>query len=97
MENFDIAREALNTSENAAGSAMTEHAKWMESLEAKVKQFTAAWEELSQAFMDDSFLKNIVDAGTDILSVLTKIIDSIGILPVILGSAGIAKGIKSIF
>ena len=34
MENFDTARDVLETSANSAGSAMKEHAKWSESLEA---------------------------------------------------------------
>ena len=34
LENFDIARNALETSMGSSGSAMREHAKWSESLEA---------------------------------------------------------------
>lgn len=34
MTNFDVAQEALETSRNSAGSAATEHQKWLESLEA---------------------------------------------------------------
>jgi len=96
MENFDIAREALKDSENAAGSAMAEHGKWMESLEAKVKQFTAAWEELSQVFMDDSFLKGLVDTGTGVLSTLTKIIDKFGTLPTLLTVVAGAMSFKNV-
>ncbi len=96
MENFDIAREALKDSEGSAGSAMAEHEKWMESLEAKVKQFTAAWEELSQAFMDDSFLKGLVDAGTTVLDVLTKIVDTFGTLPTLITAVAVAMSFKNI-
>lgn len=35
MENFDTARNALETSLNSAGSAMKEHEKWQQSLEAE--------------------------------------------------------------
>lgn len=96
MENFDIAREALKDSESSAGSAMAEHEKWMESLEAKVKQFTAAWEELSQAFMDDSFLKGLVDAGTTVLSVLTEIVDTVGVLPTLITAVSVAMSFKNV-
>lgn len=96
MENFDIAREALKDSEGSAGSAMAEHEKWMESLEAKVKQFTTAWEELSQAFMDDSFLKGLVDAGTTVLGVLTKIVDTFGTLPTLITAVAVAMSFKNI-
>ena len=96
MSNFDIAREALETSLNSEGSAMAEHATWMDSLEAKMNQLKAAWEDLSQAFLDDNFLKGLVSAGTDILSLLTSIIDKIGLLGTVFAGIGIYKGIKSI-
>lgn len=96
MENFDIAREALNDSQNSAGSAMAEHAKWMESLEAKTKQFAATWEELSQVFLDDSLLKGFVDAGSTVLSTLTKIIDTFGTLPTLIGVVATALSFKNI-
>ena len=35
MTNFDTARKALETSMNSEGSAMLEHEKWMQSVEAK--------------------------------------------------------------
>ena len=34
MENFDIARNTLQSSLNSEGSAAAEHEKWMQSLEA---------------------------------------------------------------
>ena len=34
MENFDIARNTLQTSLDSEGSAAAEHEKWMQSLEA---------------------------------------------------------------
>ncbi len=86
MNNFDIARDALDTSLSSEGSAMAEHEKWMESLEAKMNQLKAAWEELSMAFMDSNFLKGLVDTGTGILSTVTKIIDTFGTLPTIIGA-----------
>lgn len=96
MSNFDIAREALETSMDSEGSAMAEHAKWMESLEAKINQLKAAWQELSQVFMDDGFLKGLVDAGTDILSFLTAIIDKIGTLPALITAAVAVMSFKNV-
>ena len=42
MQNFDTAREALNTSLNSSGSAMREHEKWQQSLEAQINKLKAA-------------------------------------------------------
>lgn len=96
MSNFDIARDALETSMNSEGSAMAEHAKWMESLEAKINQLQATWQELSQAFMNDGFLKGLVDAGTDILSFLTAIIDKIGALPALITAITSVMSFKNV-
>ena len=51
MENFDEARRALEVSMNSEGSAMKEHEKWLDSVEAKQLQLKAAWEGLSQDFL----------------------------------------------
>lgn len=96
MENFDIAREALQTSLGSEGSAMAEHEKWMESLEAKINQLKAAWEALSQSFMDDKFLKGIVDTGTSLLDAFTKVTDTIGTLPTIVMIAMAAMTFKNV-
>ena len=51
MNNFDIARKALETSRGSSGSAETELDKYMQSIEAKQKQLTASF----QAFWEESF------------------------------------------
>lgn len=96
MSNYDIARKALETSMNSEGSAMAELEKYMESLEAKINQLKAAWQEFSRVFLNDGFLKELVDAGTTILTVLNAIIKNIGVLNILLISLAATKGIKSI-
>lgn len=96
MDNFDIAREALSTSLDSEGSAMEEHSKWMESLEAKTQSLKAAWEELSNAFLDSDFLKGLVDTGTNLLSVLTTIIDTVGTLPTLVGAVTAALSFNKV-
>ena len=65
--------KALEASMNSAGSAYAEQARWMESLEAKTKQFEAAFQSLSNTMISSDFLKGLVDAGTGVVSVLDKI------------------------
>ena len=96
MNNFDIARDVLETSLDSEGSAMEEHAKWMESLEAKINILKAAWEELSEAFLDDKFLGKVIDTGTDLLNVLTKIVDTIGSIPTLALAVGAAMSFKNV-
>lgn len=84
MENFDIAEQALQTSMNSQGSAMAEHAKWMDSLQAKTQQLSAAWESLSMTFMSSDFLKGAVSGLTEFVQLLDNIIDKFGTLPTLL-------------
>lgn len=96
LNNFDIARDALETSETSSGSATKEHEKYMDSLEAKLNQLQAAWQEFSLAFMDSDFLKGLVDAGTGILTFLTDIIDTLGVLPTLIASVVAVMSFKKI-
>lgn len=96
LNNFDIARDALETSKTSSGSATKEHEKYMDSLEAKLNQLQAAWQEFSLAFMDSDFLKGLVDAGTGILTFLTDIIDTLGVLPTLIGSVVAVMSFKKI-
>jgi TP901 family phage tail tape measure protein len=84
MTNFDIAREALEVSANSAGSAMQEHAKWSESLEARLLKLQAAWQSLSQSFMSSNFLKIALDGIIGLVDGITKLIDTFGTIPTLI-------------
>lgn len=87
--------KAYSAALNSDGSAMAEQEKWMESLEAKTQQFKAALEELSQVTLNSDFLKGAIDGGTTFLSILSKIIDGVGLLPIGTVSAGIGLLVKN--
>lgn len=95
LENFDIARDVVTTSENSDGSALAEHAKWLESLEAKINQFKAAWQDLSQAILDDEALGTLIDVGTDVLNILEALIDNFGLLNTAIVGVGLTAFIKN--
>lgn len=103
MSNFDTAREALNTSLDSSGSAMAEHAKWSESLEARLNKLKSAWQSLSLTFMNSDFLKIGIDLLSGFVNILDEIIDKLGTFGTIgLGVAitGIVKNfatLKTIF
>lgn len=81
MQNFDIARNALETSLNSSGSATKELNKWQESLEARLLKLKAAWQSLSQSFMKSDFLKGAMDAVIGLVNAIDKVISKVGILP----------------
>lgn len=96
MSNFDIARKAYETSMNSSGSALKEHEKTLDSLEAKLKQFSAAWEQISQLFLDSSLLKGAVDTGTSILSIFAEITNTLGPLPTLITAVTAALSFKNV-
>ena len=76
--------KALEAALGSDGSAMAEQEKWMESLEAKLGQLQAAWQDLSQSFLSSDFLKNIIDALIKLVEVLDWVVEHIGTLGVLL-------------
>ena len=96
MSNFNIAEEALETSLNSAGSAMKEHEKWQQSLEAQILKLKAAWQGLSQAFLSSDFLKSALSGIVELVEGIAKLIDTIGTIPTLLGAFVGFKGIKGI-
>ena len=81
MSNFDTARQALDTSMNSAGSAMQEHEKWMQSVEASINKVKAAWQSLSQSFLKSDFLKGLLGTVSSLTDGLSKLFDTFGTLP----------------
>ena len=96
MTNFDTARDALETSLNSSGSAMREHEKWQQSLEAQINKLKASWQSLSQAFLSSDFLKGALDGVIGLVDGLTKLIDTLGTAQTLIGGLAVFKGISRI-
>lgn len=72
--------KALKSALSSDGSAYAEQEKWMESLEAKLGQLEAAWQSLSQTFLDSEFLGKTIDLLIDLVNALDWVIEHIGTL-----------------
>ena len=68
MENFDVAVSATATAMNSAGSAAEENGRVMESLQKKIDNLRAAWENFSTNTITKDFIGNIIDAGAQLLT-----------------------------
>ena len=86
MENFKIAEDALTTSLNAAGSAVAENEKYLDSIEGKISQFKASWQALSATIVNGDLVKGFVDIGRGIIDAINWVIESVGSLGITLGS-----------
>ena len=68
MENFGVAIDATATAMNSVGSAAEENGRVMESLQKKIDNLRAAWENFSTNTITKDFIGNIIDAGTQLLA-----------------------------
>ena len=95
MSNWNIVEDTMKQASNASGSAEKELENYQKSIQYSLDTFKAQFQELSTDTISSNFLKNIVDAGTNVLDVLDWVIDKFGILQTLIGGFAIGKGITS--
>lgn len=99
LENFTIAEESLKTSQNAAGSAMKENEKFLDSVQGKIEIMKASFEALSANVMSSDMLKFFVETATAALNLangITNVVDAVGGLKtVLIAVAGIVATMKA--
>lgn len=83
MTNFDTAVGATEAALNSEGSALEENNKRMDSLQGRLKQLDSAWQSFSRNTINSEWVKNILNATTELI----KFTDKIGGLPVVLAVA----------
>lgn len=99
LENFSVAEEALKSSMGAAGSAIAENEKHLDSIQGKLAEFKAQFESFSTTIIESEFVKGAVEFGTtmlQILEVVGKVINALGGLSNVLTTiAGVILTIKA--
>lgn len=81
LKNFNVAEKVLETTSNAAGSALSENEKYLDSISGRISQFKAAVEDLSTAVINSDVAKTVVDGATDIIGAINGTVDALGALP----------------
>lgn len=87
LGNWGDAAGAYETAMNSAGAATKANDIYMETAAAHIKQFKAAFQELSSNLIGSGFITSVVDFGTHILQILNavaKVIDALGGLNTVL-------------
>ena len=93
LQNPETLKDAFESANNAAGSAYAENEKYMYSIQGRIDLFTNAWQSMWNNTLDDSWVKGIVDFGTE----LVKIIDKLGVIKTLfiaIGTFMIQKNFK---
>lgn len=95
LNNVEQIKAAYATAENSAGSAAKENERHMESINGRIGQLKASFQEFSTTLMNTDFVKGIVSGAQQVLEVLNQIVSAIGTIPTLLAGAGIAAFIKN--
>lgn len=80
LQNFSQAENALQTSLDSVGSAAKENAAYIDSIQGRLNQLKATYEDLSSDLLSSTLIKNIVKGGTSILSLIDKSVEGVGAL-----------------
>ena len=91
MQNYSKAQEYMQIANESSGQSMEKFSAYQDSMTGKIEGFKNAFQSLSTAVLDSSLLKGLIDGGTTLLNILTKILDVGNGIPALLtGIAGTA-------
>ena len=85
MENKDYFKELVGVAENSEGTLQKQADIYAESWEASKKRVQASLEEIYKQLVNDKFFIGLNDTLSDTLNITSKLIDSLGGLPGVLG------------
>lgn len=90
MENYDKVLEYTTESMNSSGSATQKYATYLDSIDAKVNQLTASWEQMVIDFNGSDLYADFVDMGTKGVEILDFLLNKINLLDVGFGALQVA-------
>ena len=85
MENKDYFKELVGVAKNSEGTLQKQADIYAESWEASKKRVQASLEEIYKQLVNDKFFIGLNDTLSDTLNITSKLIDSLGGLPGVLG------------
>lgn len=96
IQNYEKIDEVIADLEDAEGSALKENEAIVDSIEGRIKILSATVEEFWQSFKADNTIKGTISIATDLLGVVTDIVDTVGVLGTISIGAGAFAGFKNV-
>lgn len=89
MENYGDALKLADVAANSAGLATEKYGTYMDGLEAHLNSLTAAFESLSSTILNSDAIKVFIDGLTSAVTVIEKVISTLGTLPTLIGTIGV--------
>ena len=84
MANMKEGISAYETALNSAGSAAKEQSIYMQSIEGRLNEFRNTVSELWVNSIDSDFIKGTVSGATELIRVLSQMIEKFGVMPTII-------------
>lgn len=72
LQKPEMLEKIYNETQNSEGSALRENETQLDSIQGKVDQLTASFQEMWNTSISSDFIKGLVDAGTQITNLVTK-------------------------
>lgn len=94
--NPELLENVYKTSQNSDGSAQAELDKYLDSIDGKMTQLENRAQKFWFKVIDSDTIKNGITLLTNLLESGTDIIDTFGVLPVIMAGIGTDLGIKNV-
>lgn len=85
IENYETIDKVITAAENADGSALAENEKYLESIKGKIASLKNELQSLAYDLIDSGTIKDIIDAGKNIISIINKTTDGVSLLSLAIG------------
>lgn len=86
IQQFQIAEDTLNQTQQAAGSAMKENDTYMSSIQGKLNQLSSAFQNLSINLLDSDIVKFFVDLATGVTDFTNGLIKANELVPTLVAA-----------
>lgn len=96
IENYETIGKVIEAAENSENSALEENEKYLESIEGRTQKLTNQLQELASISIKDDWIKGIVSGLTNLLDLVTKLVDKFGTLPTIAAAIAGAFSLKNV-
>lgn len=86
IQQFQIAEDTLNQTQQAAGSAMKENDTYMSSIQGKLNQLSSAFQNLSINLLDSNIVKFFVDLATGVTDFTNGLVKANELVPTLVAA-----------
>jgi TP901 family phage tail tape measure protein len=95
MQGMTEGAKATEAAINSQNSALEENEKYLDSINGKIALYQTAFQKLSSTTIDSNLVKGVVDTGTAALTIIEKLISSLGTLPILIAAITTAISVKN--